>query len=129
MNRILLAAFGWFLPGGGYLLRRRYVQFALFAGAVWAAFALGLALHGAYRWPQPAELAGIDGFAAIVSRIASLATALAGVPYLLAQAFGCPGGWLDGRLHEHGTTLLMMAGVINALGVASVLDLEEERFR
>jgi hypothetical protein len=129
VNRILLAAFGWFLPGGGYLLRRRYVQFALFAGAVWAAFALGLALHGAYRWPRPAELAGIDGFTAVVPRVASLATALAGAPYLLAQAFGGPGAWLDGRLHEHGTTLLMMGGVMNALGVASALDLEKERSR
>ncbi|MGP8245610.1 MAG: DUF6677 family protein [Bryobacteraceae bacterium] len=58
----LLAVFGWLVPGGAYLLTRRYLQFAGFAVLVSGTFALGLALHGGYRWPQPAELQGLDSF-------------------------------------------------------------------
>ncbi len=53
MNRVALALFGWLVPGGAYLLMRRYVQFALFAVVVWTAFGAGLWLeadwHGRRR--------------------------------------------------------------------------------
>jgi hypothetical protein len=31
MKKAALVAFGWLVPGGAYLLMRRYVQFAVFA--------------------------------------------------------------------------------------------------
>ncbi len=127
MNTVLLAVFGWLVPGGTYLLMRRYVTFALFAGAVWMAFAAGLALHGGAQWPQAGELAGLDGPTALVFRAGAAAKLLAGAPYLLAQWFGLGGTFPDSRLHEYGTTLLVMAGAINALAVSSALDARKER--
>jgi hypothetical protein len=127
MSALLLAAFGWLVPGGAYLLMRRYLQFAVFAFVVSAAFAAGLALQGGCRWPEPAELAGLDGFTALVFQTGALVKLLAGGPYLAAQFFGGSSGFLDGRWHEYGSALLLMAGLFNVLAVSSALDLRKER--
>jgi hypothetical protein len=121
-----MIAFGWLVPGGAYLLMRRYLQSALFAVAVTGAFAAGVWLHGGYAWPQPAELAGLDGFTALLFKAGALGKALAGAPYLLASLFGAPESFLSGRLHEYGSTLLIMAGACNVLAVSSALDLCKE---
>ena len=118
MSALLLAAFGWLVPGGAYLLMRRYLQFAVFALVVSAAVAAGLALQGGCRWPEHAELASLVG---------AFAKLLAGGPYLAAQLFGGSSTFLDGRLHEYGSTLLLMAGLFNMLGVSSALDLRKEQ--
>jgi hypothetical protein len=106
---------------------RRYLQFTGFALVVSAAFAAGLALHGGCRWPEPAELAGLDGFTALVFKVGALAKLLAGGPYLAARLFGGSSGFPDGRLHEYGSTLMLMAGLFNVLGVSSALDLRKEQ--
>jgi len=127
MNPLVLAGFGWLVPGGAYLLMRRYLQFAVLAFVVCTSFAAGLLLHGGNAWPQPAELAGLDGFTALVFRAGALAKALAGAPYLVSLISGAPGPFLDSRLHEYGTTLLVMAGGFNVLAISSALDLNKER--
>ena len=129
MSAVLIAAFGWLVPGGAYLLMRRYLQFAVFAFVVCATFAAGLALQGGYRWPQPDELVGLDTSTALIFKAAALARLLAGGPYLTAWLFDSPGGFLSGRLHEYGTTLLAMAGLFNLLAVSSAFDLRKEQGR
>jgi hypothetical protein len=129
MKTVLIAGFGWLVPGGAYLLTRRYLQFAVFAIVVSVTFGAGLALHGGYSWPQPAELAGVDGFTAMVFKAGAFAKVLAGGPYLLAGLFDGSGSFLNGRLHEYGTTLLMMAGLINLLAVSSALEPDAEEGR
>ena len=126
MSALPLVLFGWLVPGGAYLLMRRYLQFALFALAVSATFAVGLVLRGGFGWPQPAELAGLDGFTALLFKAGAAAKMLAGAPYLLAEAFGGSSSFLNSRLHEYGSTLFLMAGALNVLGVASALDLRKE---
>ncbi|MGA2146039.1 MAG: DUF6677 family protein [Bryobacteraceae bacterium] len=128
MRSLRLAAFGWLVPGGAYLLMRRYFQFAVFAVLVWATFAAGLVLQGSCRWPQPEELAGLDTFTALLFKAGALAKVFAGAPYLAAQFFDSS-TFLSGRLHEYGTTLLAMAGVLNALAVSSALDLGKAKAR
>ena len=129
MSALLLVVFGWLVPGGAYLLMRRYLQFAVFAFVVTATFAAGVALQGGYGWPQPAELAGLDGFTALVFKAGAFAKLLAGAPYLAAQIFDGSSSFVSGRLHEYGTTLLMMAGVFNVLAVSSALDLRKGETR
>jgi hypothetical protein len=124
MNALWLAAFGWLVPGGAWLLKRRYLQFAGFAFVVTAAFTAGILLGGGTRWPQPAELAGLDGFTALGLKAGAFSKLLAGGPWLLARLFDGP-TFLEGRLHEYGTTLLMMAGICNVLGVSSAFDLKK----
>ena len=129
MNPVLLVAFGWLVPGGAYLLMRRYLQFAVFATLVSASFAAGLALHGGYAWPQPAELSGLDSFSALVFKAAGLAKLLAGGPYLVAGLFDGAGSFLSGRLHEYGLTLLLLSGALNVVAISSALDLRKEESR
>jgi hypothetical protein len=129
VNALLIAAFGWLVPGGAYLLMRRYLQFAVFAVVVSATFAAGVALQGGSRWPQPAELAGLDTFTALVFKAGAIAKVLAGGPYLVGSLFNGSGGLVSGRLHEYGTTLLLMAGLFNVLAVSSAFDLRKEQTR
>ena len=125
MKTVALAVFGWLVPGGAYLLMRRYLQFAGFAILVSATFAAGLALHGGYQWPQSAELQGLDSFTEWFFKAGALAKLLAGGPFLLARLFGGSHGFLDGRVHEFGTTLLTLAGLFNLLGVSNALELRK----
>jgi uncharacterized membrane protein (UPF0136 family) len=127
MSAFRLAIVGWLVPGGAYLLMRRYLQFAIFAVIVSATFAAGIVLQGGSRWPQPAELAGLDSFTAWAFKAGALAKVLAGGPYLIAELFNGSSSFFSGRLHEQGSTLLMMAGVFNVLAVSSALDLRKER--
>jgi hypothetical protein len=105
---------------------RRYGHFAIFAVLVWTTFAAGLALHGGLQWPQPAELQGLDTFTSLMFQAAAAAKLLAGAPFLLAQLAGGAPGFLDGRLHEYGTTLLLFAGLFNVLAISSALELRKE---
>jgi hypothetical protein len=125
MKAVVCAVFGWLVPGGAYLLMRRYLQFAGFAVLVSATFAAGIALHGGYQWPQPAELRGLDSFTALFFKAGALAKPFAGGPYLLARFFADGHGFLDGRLHEYGTTLLALAGLFNLLAVSNALELRK----
>ena len=125
MKKAALVAFGWLVPGGAYLLMRRYVQFAVFGSAVTAAVIAGVALQGGSVWPRPEELAGLDGFTALLFQVGAATKFLAGAPFLAALAIHDAGSFLSSRVHEYGNVLLMLAGVMNVLGLASALDQRE----
>jgi hypothetical protein len=124
-----LAVFGWLVPGGAYLLMRRYAHFAGFALVISATCAAGLALHGGYQWPQPADLAGLDSFEVLFFKAGALTKLLAGGPFLLGSWLGGPQSFLDGRLHEYGTTLLALAGMFNLLAISNALETRKEEPR
>jgi len=120
-----LVLFGWLVPGGGYLLTRRYLQFAGFAVLVSLTFAAGLALQGGCQWPQPSDLRGLDSFTSLLFQAGAFAKLLAGGPFLLAQWLDGSHTFLDGRVHEYGTTLLSLAGIFNLLAVSNVLEMRK----
>jgi hypothetical protein len=126
VNAIGLAVFGWFVPGGAYLLQRRYLQFAGFALLISATFITGLVLHGGYQWPQAAELRGLDTGTALFFQAGAAVKLLAGGPFLLSQLFEGSETFLEGRIHEYGTTLLILAGIFNLLAVSNALELSKE---
>src|SRR5262245_41082038 len=113
MRVLTIAAFGWLVPGGAHLMSRRYLQAGMFAAVVWTAFAVGIALGGGLAWPQPAELAGLDNANAWIFQAGAWSKRLAGAPWAAARLLGYNTSFLDGRLHEYGSTLLMMAGLFN----------------
>lgn len=121
-----LLALGWLLPGGGYLLLRRYRQFALFLAVVSIASVAGVLLQGANLWPPAAELQGLDGVAVLAAHAGTLAKALAGGPYLLARLVGYSQSYLAGCLHEYGTALLTVAGLVNLLAIADAWGARRE---
>jgi hypothetical protein len=127
MNTALAAAFGWLVPGGAYLLARRYVQFAITIFLVCSATAAGIALQGANQWPQAGELQGLDGFTAGMAQAGAWAKLLAGAPYLLARLGNYSQSFLSGQTHEYGTTLLVLAGLFNLLALADALELRKAK--
>jgi hypothetical protein len=124
-----VALFGWLVPGGAYLLRRRYLRFALCLALVSAAFGAGLLLQGANLWPQPAELQGLDGLTALMAQAGALTKAMAGGPYLLARLFDYSESFVGGHAHEYGTTLLLLAGLFNLLMLSDGLKLYRKECR
>ncbi|MGO9261230.1 MAG: DUF6677 family protein [Bryobacteraceae bacterium] len=118
----VVAAIAWLVPGGGYLMLRRYRQFALFLVVVSAATVAGALLGGGNRWPASGEQ-GLDGLAALMARGGALAKAMAGGPYLLARLLGYSQGYLAGCLHEYGTALLTVAGLLNLLALADAWEM------
>ena len=122
MKRAGLAAFGWLVPGGAYLLTRRYLQFGAFAAIVCAAFGAGIAMQGAVQWPTAQELSGLDPFTSYLFQAGALAKMLAGAPFLAASWMGAGDGFLAGRVHEFGTTLLLLAGIVNVMAISSALE-------
>jgi hypothetical protein len=129
MKTAALALFGWLVPGGAYLLTRRYLQFAGFAVLVSVTFLAGLALQGSCRWPQPAELQGLDNSTALFFQAGALVKTLAGGPFLLTQWLGGSRSFLDGRVHEYGTALLSLAGVFNLLALSNAFELRKAEAR
>jgi hypothetical protein len=125
MNVVAAAAFGWLVPGGAYLLARRYLQFAITLGLVVCATVAGVALHGANLWPQADELQGLDGLGAGMAQAGALARVLAGAPYLLVRLCHYSQTFLGGQLHEYGSTLLVLAGLFNLLALADSLQLRK----
>ena len=121
MKAAATAAFAWLLPGGAYLLKRRYTQFVLSLALVCCATAAGIALGGANLWPQAGELEGLDTFTAGLAHAGALAKVLAGAPYLLARLGHYSQSFLSGQTHEFGTTLLVLAGLFNLLALADGL--------
>lgn len=126
MNTLMLCVFGWIVPGGAYLLMRRYFQFAVFAAVVWLSFGAGIALHGGIAWPDAADLTGLDSATSLVFQAGAGAKALAGAPFLAARLWIGSVPFADGRMHEYGTTLLTMAGLFNLLAISSAVDLRKE---
>ena len=122
MRRVGLAAFGWLVPGGAYLLTRRYLEGAVFAVIVCLAFGSGLAMQGSVLRPTAAELQGLDPFTSYVFQAGAFAKMLAGAPFLAASWFGVGGGFLAGRAHDYGSTLLLMAGIFNVLAISSAIE-------
>ena len=111
-------AFGWLVPGGAYLLRKHYAQFALLLVLVCVDWAVGIALQGSNMWPASAELLGLDGFTAASARAGALAKISAGGPWVVTWLCGYSQSFLSGQTHEYGTTLLIAVGLIQLLALA-----------
>jgi hypothetical protein len=122
MKTAAAALFGWLVPGGAYLLGRRYLQFGVSLAVVCSATVAGVALHGANLWPQADELAGLDGFTAGVAQAGALAKVLAGAPYLLARLCSYSQTFLGGQTHEYGTAMLVLAGLFNLLALVDGIE-------
>ena len=101
-------ALGWLVPGGAYLLAKRYEKFALCFAIVCATLGGGIALGGFHN---PAQ----SGFFGVATTAAQW---LAGGPFLITRVFSHGPLPIDTPVHEYGATLLMAAGIVNLLALA-----------
>lgn len=126
MKSAAVGVLGWLVPGSGYLLLGRYMQFAASFLLICGTFVAGLALQAGGIWISATELEGVDGFTAFVAHAGVAAKVLVGAPYVLARMFYHAQTYTQGRLHEYGTTLLLCAGIMNLLALADAFELHGE---
>ncbi len=111
-------ALGWFVPGGGHFLLKRYGRAALLLGAILLMFLFGLMMRGEFLQPQRGDLLTLlmywGGF------LCDLAT---GFPYLLATWLGYSQPDVPGLVHDYGTKFLVTAGLLNVLAMVDAYEI------
>ncbi len=106
---ILAPALGWFIPGAGHLIQKRWIRGFLLMGSVVTMFILGLMLQGHIYQPNGGDILDILGF------IGNLG---AGGLYILAQAKNWGQGAISHATADYGTKYLIVAGLLNFISAA-----------
>ncbi len=105
---------GLIFPGLGHLLLGRWVRALLFAFSILVLFVLGLALEGKLYYIDLAEP---------IMNLPFLASASAGLPYVLARSWGYGAGNLQNPSFDYGTTYVVVAGLLNWLVTLNAYDI------
>lgn len=97
---------GWFVPGAGHLLLRRWGRGALLLVSVFTMFFLGLAMEGRVYAFNTGDLLDILGF---------LGDLGAGGLYLLTRMMDWGKGAISLATAAYGTTFIIVAGLLNII--------------
>lgn len=106
---VLAPAIGWFIPGAGHLIQRRWIRGLLLMGSIVIMFALGLAMQGHIYQPNGGDILDILGFIGDIG---------AGGLYVLTQAMNWGQGAISHATADYGTKYLIVAGLLNFISVA-----------
>lgn len=120
----LVGLAAWGVPGLGHLLLRRWARALVLGGSVWVMFFTGLWLGG-----HLFKLSGADqGASSFLTLLPMVANAGAGLLYIFC--------WLTNTgfaeqaqliTFEYGNTFLLVAGLLNYLGMLDAFDLAAGR--
>ena len=106
---IIAPILGWFIPGAGHLLLKRYTRGVLLMMSVLAMFVLGLAMQGRVYQPNGGDILDILGFVGDVG---------AGALYILARINEWGGTAISHATADYGTKYLIVAGLLNFIAAA-----------
>lgn len=121
-----MGALGWLLPGAGHLAQGRWGRGLLIGGAVVAMFITGL-VFGGHLFPMW-EAQGSGGWSPLLQVPPLLANFGAGVLYLACWVTGI--GFVEHAQYEtfeYGNTFLLVAGLLNYLGMLDAFDIAAGR--
>lgn len=104
----------WLVPGLGHLMLGKRGRALAFFGVVMALFFYGLHLKG-----QLFEVQNVD----VLTLLAGIAEMGVGLPYFVADLMGLGRGEVTAVTYEYGYTLLIVAGLMNALIVLDAYDI------
>ncbi len=103
---VVAPAVGWFIPGAGHLIQKRWIRGLLLMVSVFAMFLLGLLMQGKVYTFNTGDILDILGFIGDVG---------AGGLYIVSQAMG----WGTGAIHrataDYGTKYIIVAGLLNII--------------
>ena len=122
----LVGLSAWFVPGAGYLMMKKWGRAAVLGGAVWVCFLVGLSMGG-----HLFDLSGIQASSTWVQvllqvppMVANLGTGLLFViSWVLGVGFGENLANAARATYEYGTTLLLIAGLLNYLTMLDAFDI------
>jgi hypothetical protein len=120
INKFLVAAVAWAVPGGGHLLLRRRQKGVIFLVVLTLMFATGLWLEGRI-FPL-----GFDLTQPLVG-LAAVADLGIGIPYFVAKFMGHGAGQVTAITYEYGNAFAIVAGLLNMLVVLDAWDIAEGR--
>jgi hypothetical protein len=111
---VVFMILGWFVPGLGHAVQRKYVRAALFFGSIFAMTGMGLAMGGrVYPFQTDNPLTVLAFFADLGN----------GLFYGLARLLSWGPGELERATFEFGTAYIAGAGLLNFLVALDAYDI------
>jgi hypothetical protein len=111
---LVVAAVGWFIPGAGHLVQRRWARALIGFAAVAALALIGLKMRGNVFPPHGTEPFDFLGF---------IADAGSGIFYFLAKTVEAAGPDVSRAAGDYGTRLIATAGILNLLLVLDAVEI------
>jgi hypothetical protein len=97
---------GWFLPGLGHFIQRRWIRGLLLMAAIFTMFFAGLAMQGKVYSFNTGDLLDILGFIGDIG---------AGALYFVARMMDWGGGNIHRAVADYGTKYIVVAGLLNII--------------
>ena len=115
---VLLA--GWFIPGAGHLLLKKWIRAALLFASIVLMFVIGISLQGKVYSPNTGELLDMLNF------VGDLGT---GLLYVLARLFDLGASSVQLATADYGTKFIVVAGLLNIVAAVDAHSLASGRKR
>jgi hypothetical protein len=107
---VVAPALGWFIPGAGHLVQKRWIRGLLLMAAIVAMFLLGLAMQGKVYTANTGDILDILGF------VGDIGT---GALYVVTIGLGAGQGAIHRATADYGTKYIIVAGLLN---IVSAVD-------
>ena len=106
---VLAPALGWFIPGAGHIIQKKWIRGGLLLASIGLMFLLGVMMEGHVYKPNSGDILDILGF------IGDLG---AGALYLVARILGVGEGLSAHVSADYGKVFIIVAGLLNFISVA-----------
>jgi hypothetical protein len=106
---VFAPAIGWFIPGAGHMIQKRWVRGALLFISIVTLFLLGLGMQGRIYKANGGDILDILGFVGDVG---------AGALYVLSLAMDWGQSAIAIAVADYGTKFMIVAGLLNFIAVA-----------
>ncbi len=103
---VVAPAVGWFVPGAGHLVQKRWIRGLLLMACIVAMFLLGLLMEGKLYSPNTGDILDILGFVGDIG---------AGALYIVSKALDAGTGNIARATADYGTKFLIVAGLLNII--------------
>ncbi|HEU5451679.1 MAG TPA: DUF6677 family protein [Terriglobales bacterium] len=103
---VVAPAIGWFIPGAGHFLQKRWGRGLLLMAAIVLMFALGLAMEGKLYSPNTGDILDMLGFVGDIG---------AGAMYIVSKTLEYGQGNIARATADYGTKYLICAGLLNII--------------
>jgi hypothetical protein len=103
---VFAALFGWFIPGAGHLIQKRWIRAFLLAASIVCMFVLGLKMEGKLYSPNTGDILDVLGFVGDIG---------AGVLYMVSKSMDAGAGNIARATADYGTKFLIVAGLLNII--------------
>jgi hypothetical protein len=106
---VLAPAIGWFIPGAGHMIQKRWIRGALLFISIVTLFLLGLGMQGRIYHANGGDILDILGF---VGDLGS------GALYIVTLAMDWGQNAIAFAVADYGTKFMIVAGLLNFIAVA-----------